>query len=56
MMSLFAGTGSPLGIIEHLNLLRPIYRKTAAYGHFGRELEDFRWESTDFAKALREAI
>ncbi len=45
----------PRGIIEHLDLLRPIYRKTAAYGHFGREDEDFRWERTDKAAALRAA-
>jgi len=37
---------TPKGIIEYLDLLRPIYRKTAAYGHFGREIEDFRWERT----------
>lgn len=45
----------PRGIIEHLDLLRPIYRKTAAYGHFGRNDEDFRWELTDKADALRAA-
>ncbi len=38
---------SPKGIIESLDLLRPIYRKTAAYGHFGRELPEFTWERTD---------
>lgn len=38
---------TPRGIIESLNLLRPIYRKTAAYGHFGRELPEFTWEKTD---------
>jgi S-adenosylmethionine synthetase len=43
------------GIIEHLQLLRPIYRKTAAYGHFGREEEEFVWERTDKAAQLREA-
>jgi S-adenosylmethionine synthetase len=37
----------PAGIISHLNLLRPIYKKTAAYGHFGREDADFTWEKTD---------
>ena len=37
----------PRAIIEHLDLLRPIYRKTAAYGHFGREDEDFTWERLD---------
>jgi S-adenosylmethionine synthetase len=45
----------PQGIIEHLQLLRPIYRKTAAYGHFGREEEEFVWERTDKAAQLREA-
>ena len=44
----------PRGIIEHLQLLRPIYRKTAAYGHFGREDQDFVWERTDKAASLRE--
>jgi S-adenosylmethionine synthetase len=38
---------SPRGIIEKLNLLRPIYRKTACYGHFGRNDDDFTWEKTD---------
>ncbi len=45
---------TPAGIIEALHLRRPIYRKTAAYGHFGRELADFSWEKTDMAEALRE--
>jgi S-adenosylmethionine synthetase len=45
---------TPRGIIESLNLRRPIYRKTAAYGHFGRDDKDFTWEATDKAKALRE--
>ena len=40
---------------EYLDLHRPIYRKTAAYGHFGREDHDFTWEKTDKAEALREA-
>jgi S-adenosylmethionine synthetase len=40
---------------EYLNLHRPIYRKTAAYGHFGREDHDFTWEKTDKAETLREA-
>jgi S-adenosylmethionine synthetase len=44
---------SPKGIIEYLNLRRPIYKKTAAYGHFGRNEEDFTWERTDKADALR---
>jgi len=43
----------PKAIIQHLDLLRPIYRKTAAYGHFGREREEFTWEKTDKAAALR---
>jgi S-adenosylmethionine synthetase len=42
----------PKGIIQMLDLLRPIYRKTAAYGHFGRELPGFSWEKTDKAAAL----
>ena len=45
----------PRGIIEHLQLLRPIFRQSAAYGHFGREIEDFIWERTDKAAALKEA-
>ena len=45
---------TPKGIIESLNLRRPIYRKTAAYGHFGRNDPDFTWERTDKAAALRE--
>jgi S-adenosylmethionine synthetase len=45
---------TPKGIIESLNLRRPIYRKTAAYGHFGRNDPDFTWERTDRAAALRE--
>jgi S-adenosylmethionine synthetase len=44
----------PRGIIEDLDLLRPIYRKTAAYGHFGRELPEFTWERTDKAALIRE--
>lgn len=44
----------PAAIIEQLDLLRPIYRQTAAYGHFGRELPDFTWEKTDRAQALRD--
>jgi S-adenosylmethionine synthetase len=43
----------PRAIIEHLKLLRPIYRKTAIYGHFGREDPDFTWEKTDKADLLR---
>ncbi len=45
----------PGAIIRDLDLRRPIYAKTAAYGHFGREDEDFTWERTDKAEALREA-
>ena len=43
----------PAQIIEHLKLLRPIYKKTASYGHFGRSDPDFTWEQTDKAEALR---
>ena len=43
----------PAAIIRDLDLLRPIYAQTAAYGHFGRELPDFTWERTDRADALR---
>jgi len=46
----------PGAIIKHLNLLRPIYRKTAAYGHFGREDPDFTWESTDHIEELQNAV
>jgi len=45
---------TPKGIMESLNLRRPIYRKTAAYGHFGRNDPDFTWEKTDKAAALKE--
>ena len=45
----------PAQIIAHLNLLRPIYRKTAAYGHFGREEPEFTWEKTDKAVELKKA-
>ena len=45
----------PAAIIRDLDLLRPIYRPTAAYGHFGRELPDFTWERTDRADALKVA-
>lgn len=44
---------TPGGIIEALDLRRPIYRKTAAYGHFGRELDEFTWEKTDMAETLK---
>ena len=43
----------PKGLIEQLDLLRPIYRQTASFGHFGREEADFSWERTDLAEALR---
>ncbi len=45
----------PKGIVQALDLLRPIYAKTAAYGHFGRELAEFTWEKTDKAAALKAA-
>jgi S-adenosylmethionine synthetase len=44
---------TPKGIIKELNLLRPIYKKTASYGHFGREEEDFTWEKKDKVEVLR---
>ncbi|MDD2905553.1 MAG: methionine adenosyltransferase [Sulfurimonas sp.] len=47
---------SPKGIITSLDLLRPIYRKTAAYGHFGREEEGFTWEVTDKVDAIKEYL
>jgi S-adenosylmethionine synthetase len=47
---------TPYGILEMLNLIQPIYRATAAYGHFGREDENFSWERTDKADALRGAV
>ena len=46
----------PKGLVEMLDLKRPIYRKTAAYGHFGRELPEFTWERTDRAEALKAAL
>jgi S-adenosylmethionine synthetase len=46
---------TPRGIIESLQLRRPIFKKTAAYGHFGRNEENFTWEATDKAEALRAA-
>ena len=46
---------TPKAILERLDLRRPIYRKTAAYGHFGRSDEDFTWEKTDCAEDLRSA-
>ncbi len=47
---------TPKGIIEHLQLRRPIYRKTAAFGHFGRTEDSFSWEATDKADTLRSAV
>jgi len=47
---------TPRGIIEHLNLRRPIYRKTAVYGHFGRDDPDFTWERTDKADELKKHV
>ncbi len=46
----------PKGIVQSLDLLRPIYAKTAAYGHFGRELPEFTWEKTDKVDALKSAV
>jgi S-adenosylmethionine synthetase len=46
---------TPKGIMDTLKLRRPIYRKTAAFGHFGRELPEFHWEATDKAEALKAA-
>jgi S-adenosylmethionine synthetase len=45
----------PAAIIRDLDLLRPIYQQTAAYGHFGRELPDLLWENTDRAQDLKNA-
>lgn len=46
---------TPKGIMKKLNLRRPIFKKTAAYGHFGRSLPEFTWEKTDMAEKLRKA-
>ena len=46
----------PAEVIKSLNLLRPIYQKTAAYGHFGREEQEFTWERTDKVEQLRSAV
>lgn len=46
----------PQGLIDMLNLRRPIYRQTASYGHFGRDLPNFTWEKTDKAEALRASV
>ena len=45
----------PVGLVTMLNLIRPIYQPTAAYGHFGRETPEFTWEHTDLADTLRDA-
>jgi S-adenosylmethionine synthetase len=47
---------TPKGIIDSLNLRRPIYKATAAYGHFGREEKNFTWEATDKAAALKAGV
>ena len=47
---------TPAGMIKHLNLRRPVYRPTAAFGHFGRSGDGFTWEVADKAEALREAV
>jgi S-adenosylmethionine synthetase len=47
---------TPKGIIETLNLRRPIYRETARHGHFGREMPNFTWERTDKASVLRKEV
>ena len=46
----------PAAIIERLDLLRPIYKKTSNYGHFGRELPEFAWEKTDMVETLKKAV
>jgi len=46
----------PKGIVKMLDLLRPIYTKTAAYGHFGRDEPEFTWEATDKVEALKASI
>ena len=43
-------------IVSHLDLKKPRYRQTAAYGHFGRELEQFTWEKTDMVDSLRSKL
>ena len=47
---------TPQGIIDSLNLRRPIYRKTVRHGHFGRELPEFTWEAKDKAPLLRREL
>ncbi|MGE8617008.1 MAG: methionine adenosyltransferase domain-containing protein, partial [Achromobacter spanius] len=46
----------PKGIVNMLDLLRPIYAKTAAYGHFGRSEPEFSWEATDKVQELKKAL
>ncbi|RPI73025.1 MAG: methionine adenosyltransferase, partial [Desulfobacteraceae bacterium] len=46
----------PAAIIERLDLLRPVYRKTTNYGHFGRELPEFTWEKADMVAVLKKAV
>jgi S-adenosylmethionine synthetase len=46
----------PAAIIRDLKVLRPIYRKTSSYGHFGRELPEFTWDQTNRATELRSAL
>jgi len=46
----------PKAVIEQLRLLRPIYRKTSVFGHFGRNDPDFAWERTDKAEILKQAL
>jgi S-adenosylmethionine synthetase len=47
---------TPRGIIRRLNLLRPIYEKTASYGHFGRSDMDFTWEKLDLVRTIQRAV
>jgi S-adenosylmethionine synthetase len=47
---------TPEGIISSLKLIRPIYKKTAAYGHFGRELPEFTWEATDKVDLIKSKL
>ena len=47
---------TPRGIIDRLNLRRPVYRKTAAYGHFGRSEKEFTWEELSLVKTLKKAV
>ena len=54
-MTLSRRSARPAAILRDLDLRRPIYAKTAAYGHFGRSDEDFTWERTDKADVLRAA-